>query len=215
MAESQGRKTMVAQRATSGRIDWEEVRQKLARWETPACGGERTLRPDEVRRIMDGRARALAQGSDCALESASRLEVVVFGLANERYAIETRFVREVIRPDVLTRLPSSVEFLIGLTNLRSEVLAVMDLRMFLGIAASKQKHVLQALVLGEDRSEFGIAVDSTEEVRFLVPDQLKPPPASIGGPKNRFLRGVTGDALIVLAGEILMVDPTFYIEEAE
>ncbi len=85
--------------------------------------------------MLDERARALARVPPAAPKASEVLEIATFALANEHYGVETRFVREVVRMADFTPLPGAPSFLVGVLNLRGEILALIDLRTFFGVAA--------------------------------------------------------------------------------
>src|SRR5947209_17105793 len=145
-------------------IDWEEVRARLAR-AVAATEGAQALSPERARAVMEARTRELARVPPVAERHTKLLEVVCFALANERYAVETRYVREVKELSDYTALPGAPPFLLGVINLRGEILAVIDLRKFFGVADRGVTDLSRVVVLGGERAEFGVLADATHEVR--------------------------------------------------
>jgi purine-binding chemotaxis protein CheW len=205
---------MRARRRRGGPIDWQEVRARLAR---ATAATEQALRhtPEQARAVLDERARALARVPAPAPRADRVLTVVTFGLANERYAIETRHVREVARFTDFTPLPGAPDFLVGVLNLRGEVLAVVDLRKFFGVARQGVTDLARVLVLGGEHAAFGVLADEAHEVTALRTDEVLEPPGSVAGVGREYLRGVTADALIVLDGEVLLRDARLFIDQGE
>jgi purine-binding chemotaxis protein CheW len=62
--------------------------------------------------------------------ASARLEVVEFLLAQERYGIATRCVREVLPLVELTPLPGVPPFVLGIANVRGQIVSVLDLKRF-------------------------------------------------------------------------------------
>jgi hypothetical protein len=116
----------------AGGTDWAEVRARLDRAGAATAEALR-LSPERARAVLEERARALARVPPAEYAGAV-LEVVTFDLAGERYALETRHVRAVVRLGEHTPVPGAPDFLVGVLNLRGEVLAVMDLGKVLGLA---------------------------------------------------------------------------------
>jgi purine-binding chemotaxis protein CheW len=204
---------MTAQRPATG-IDWKEIHARLARARQATEESVR-LSPERAREVMGERARLLARVPPRAPEAAEVLEVVTFALAGERYAIETRFVREVVRFEGLTPVPGAPDFLAGLRNLRGEILAVFDLRRFFGVADPGRSERSRVLVLGGDRTEFGVLADAVHEVTPLRVGEVGEPPASVAGAGRDYLRGVTAGALVVLDGAVLLADRRLFIDQEE
>ncbi len=173
------------------------------------------MRPGRARAILDERARALARVPPRPPTAAEVIEVAVFVLDDERYAVETGHVRRVVRLDGLTPVPGAPEALAGVVNLRGEVLAVFDLRALVGLPRREPTELTRVVVLGADRDELGILADAAVEVRDLRIDAIHDPPGSVEAPGRPLLRGVTADALIVLDGAALLADPRLVVDQNE
>ncbi len=199
-------------KTTGVRIDWQELRARLARAQAGLAAAEQ-LSAEQAKAVMDERARALARVPERDPDTKEILEVMLARLANERIAIETRFVREVHRPAEITPVPGSPSFLVGVTNLRGEVLAVMDLRELFGLPAAENVGRPQMVILGLQRPEFGLIVDEIYEVAKLRIGEILEPLASVAGLSRDCLRGVTADALLVLDGDGLLTDKRLYVDE--
>jgi chemotaxis signal transduction protein len=177
--------------------------------------GALCLAPERATEIMAERARALARVPAQAPLASEVLEVMIFSLGNERYSIETRHAREVVRLADLTPVPGVPDFLTGIINLRGEVLAVIDLRKFFGLEERGLTELSRVIVLGRERAEFGILADAVHNVTPLRIDEVLEPPESTAGVGRQYLRGVTTEALIVLDGTVLLRDPRLFIDQHE
>ena len=114
--------------------------------------------------MLEARARQLARVPDEPPRAGEVLELVGFVLAGERYGIESRFVREVARLTRFTPVPGTPAFVLGVTNLRGEILALFDLRHLLGVVAEGVTDLGRIVVLGEHRREFGLLADAASEI---------------------------------------------------
>ncbi len=142
------------------------------------------------------------------------LQVVTFTLGNERYAIETNHVREVVRLGVgHASLPGAPAFVFGAFNLRGEMVTVLDLRPFFGLPRREPSEQSRILVLGASRVEVGLLVDDAHEVVALRREQIHEPPASVAGTGRDYLLGVTSEAVIVLDGAVLLSDGRLFVDE--
>ncbi len=204
-------KSAIENRQSKIGIDWQAIKERLARSQAALTAVEQ-LSPEEARALMDRRAELLAHVPERAPDTSEVLEVMTFRLGDERVAIETRFIHEVTLPSDVTPLPGGPDFLLGLTNLRGEVTAVIDLRQFLGITTAVPSENPQVLVLGDEHIQFGIVADAVNEVQVLRIDEILDPPGSIAGVSAECLRGVTSDALMVLDGQVLIQDERLYVD---
>src|SRR5471032_258555 len=101
-------------------IDWQAVRKRLDRADA-AVEEAFNPSPAHAKAIMDARARRLAPMPAASRPPDANVSVVLFGLGRERYAIEARFVREVVRFADFTPVPGTPEFVVGVANLRGMV----------------------------------------------------------------------------------------------
>jgi purine-binding chemotaxis protein CheW len=194
--------------------DWEKIRSRLARAVATSEGTVR-LSPQRAWEVLEERARALARVPAAVAGAAEGIEVVTFALAGEEYAVPTRCVREVVRTADYTPLPGAPPFLLGVLNLRGDILALVDLCALLGLPGGGPADRAHILVLGEDRPEFGVLADAAHEVRTLLPGEVLPLPDSVSAAARPFLRGVTREALILLDGAALLKDSRLFIDEGE
>jgi purine-binding chemotaxis protein CheW len=194
--------------ASKKAIDWAAVRQRIA-----AAGEDRGLSREAKEVILAERARVLARPLEAAVAAISDLRLATFALANERYGIEAHLVVEISRLLDYTPLPHAPPHLVGITNVRGEILPVFDLRALLGLSRRALDDLSRLVVLGKERAEFGILADSTREFVALSAMDLFPPPASVSDDSRRYLRGVTKDALIVLDGSALLEDPRLFCDQ--
>lgn len=166
---------------------------------------------ESSRELLEERARQLARVPDAPSRAGEMLELIGFVLAGERYGIESRFVREVARLTRFTPVPGTPAFVLGVTNLRGEIVALFDLRNLLGIVAEGVTDLGKIVVLGEHRREFGLLADFASEVLSVATASLAQTDVAWG---RAYVRGVSPDGVIVLSGEALLSDPRLTIDPA-
>lgn len=205
---------MKAGRRRDAAIDWAEARERLA-------GAEESLDallhppPGRERELLDERARALARPAAHPASAAGRLELVVFRLGPERYALETRYAREVARLAGLTPVPGAPPVLSGVTNLRGDVLPVFDLTSALRPGNEPAGERVWVVVVGRETPELGVLADEVDRVESLLEEELRPPLETRTDAGRRWIRGVTADGLVVLEGDALLADPELAAERAD
>ena len=198
-------------RKTGETIDWQAMRNRLAQ-AAAATEESHRLTPERMRAILQERARIAARIPPQAPAAGSVLEVIRFHLGEERYAVETRYLREILRVKEITPLPGTPDFLVGIANLRGQIMAVFDLRRLFGISLAGETELTRVIVLGQERIEFGVLADAVDQVAMLPLDEVKESPASVAGITREYVRGVTADALILLDGAVLLRDPRLTID---
>ena len=145
-----------------------------------------------------------------ALALAFRDAALVVQMAS--YGIESRFVREVARLFRFTAVPGTPAFVLGVTNLRGEILALFDLRQLLGVVAEGITDLGRIVVLGEHRREFGLLADAASEILYVPGASLAQTETAWG---RAYVRGVSPDGVIVLSGEALLNDPRLTIDAGQ
>ena len=193
-------------------IDWREVRQRL---ESAHAAIERGLAPDaeQTRRILKARAQALAREPGKTEASAECLEVVEFLLAHETYAIESRHVREIFPLENLTPLPGTPVFVLGIINIRGEILSVIDIKKFFELPDKGLTDLNKVIVLQSETMRFGVLADAVLGVLRIPVAEIQPSLPTLTGIREQYLKGVTSERTIVLDAEKLLGDEKIVVQE--
>jgi len=138
-----------------------------------------------------------------------------FILDEELFALDIGKVREVLDYTKVTKIPNMPKFMMGVINLRGNVVPVVDMRLKFGMMKA-EKTVNTCIVIVEVFIEkevniLGIMVDSVQEVFELESGQIEPPP-KIGIKLNtEFIKGMgkKDDKFII----IMDVDRVFSADE--
>jgi len=192
-------------------IDWEAIHRRLAVAAAVISGGL-ARGPEESRRILEGRARAAAR-PPVKPDDGERLEVLAFSMAGETYGVETCHVREVCQLKDLTALPCTPPFVVGVMNLRGQILAIVDLRRFFELPARGLTELNRVIVLRGGDNELGLLADSIDGVRWVTASDLQEGLPTLTGIRERFLKGITGQLLAVLDGARLLGDAGLKVNE--
>jgi purine-binding chemotaxis protein CheW len=167
--------------------------------------------PADAQQIMRARARVLARIPERAPAQGSMLELLEFRLAQERYAIETRFVQEVHPLSELTPLPGTPSFMLGIVNLRGRILPVYDLKRFFDLPERGITDLHRVIFVQGHDLELGLLADVVVGVRSLAADQLQPSLPTLTGVRADYLKGVTDERLVVLDLDRVLSDPKILI----
>ncbi len=192
-------------------IDWREVHQRLA---AASAAVERVWAPDsgEAKRILKARAQALAREPGKA-EAADALELVEFLLAHEKYAVESRHVRDVCTLENLTPLPCTPAFVLGIVNLRGEILSVIDIKKFFDLPEEGLTDLNKVIVLRSGNMLFGILADAVTGVRRVPAAEIQPSLPTLTGVREAYLKGVTSERTVILDAEKLLRDEKIIVQE--
>jgi purine-binding chemotaxis protein CheW len=167
----------------------------------------------EKTRILHGRAVALAHKPEAPDAVEDRVEVVEFLLAQEHYAIESAFVREVQPLKGLTPLPCTPPFILGIVNVRGQILTVIDLKRFFDLPEHGITDLDKLIVVRSGPMELGILADVIAGVRLIPKRSLQPALPTLSGVRADFLKGISEDRAALLDAEKLLADKRIVVCE--
>lgn len=166
--------------------------------------------------ILKKRAKALSKELPVREYTTGQGEnLIKFLLAPERYAIESKYVREVTSLKELTRVPNTPDFVTGVINLRGQIISVIDLKKFFNLKQTGLTEFNKILVLSSPALLCGIIADKILENTFISLKELDPPPPTISGIGAEFILGIAEDGTIVLDGSGLLDTKTIIVDQQE
>jgi purine-binding chemotaxis protein CheW len=186
-------------------ISWSEILQRV---ETARETLERGAAPSpkEKDATLKSRAQALARETEEDGAALEFLDIIEFSLAAETYGIESAFVREVYPLKEFTPLPGTPPFVLGIVNVRGQILSVVDLKRFFGLPEKGLGQLNKAIIIRDDRMEFGILADAVLDARRIPLEAIQTAPPTVTGIGAGYLKGVTGGRVIILDAEKILGD---------
>ena len=191
-------------------VDWTAIHHRL---EHAAKALEQRLAPapEERKRILHERATILARELETHQVSQARLEVIEFLLGYERYAIESRWVREVYPLKEITPLPGTPSFVLGIINVRGQIVSVVDLKKFFDLPAKGLTDLNKVIIIGDDNVEFGVLADAVPGVCQIPSEEIQPPLPTQTGVRAAYVQGLTADRMVVLDVAKILADPAIKV----
>jgi purine-binding chemotaxis protein CheW len=137
---------------------------------------------------------------DVRPEKKNMLRVLCFSLGGEDYCIEVREAREVVRLGQVTHVPNTPAFIVGVVNLRGEIIPLVDIRYFFGLKEREEVGGARVIVTDTGGFSVGILVDAIDETLKIDEDSIQPPLVTIKGKMAEYTRGQVqlGDTISVL-----------------
>lgn len=142
-------------------------------------------------------------------------QYVTFCLAEELFGVEVNRTREILSVISVTSVPQTPDYMLGVINLRGQVVPVIDMRLKLGLSAAAETQdtciiVLEVLVDGEP-IVVGALADAVREVLEIKSDAIEPPPRLGTRLKTEFIKGMgkIDDEFLIL----LDIDKIFNSDE--
>lgn len=206
------RKTVTPAARQRNSIDWHEVKRRM---DSVRAAVEHIASPasQETQRILKARAQMLARTTEPAETGSERIEVLEFVLARENYAVETQHVRDVYPLEYLTPLPCTPAFVLGIVNLRGEILSVIDIKKFFDLPEKGLSNLNKVIVLESGAMRFGILADAIVGVHRIAVAGIQKSLPTLTGIREQYLKGVTPDRTTILDAEALLTDPKMVIQE--
>ncbi len=147
--------------------------------------------------------------SHASAPGAVTRKFLTFLLGQEVYAVDILRVKEIRGWSPVTRIPQAPESLLGVLNLRGAVVPVVDLRQRFGLRAVEFNATTVIIVLSlaneSGHREFGVVVDSVQDVIDIDTAGIKPTP-SVASSTAGFIEGIAShdqQMLILLDTESL------------
>ncbi len=126
---------------------------------------------------------------DIIEEDSLKDKYLTFKIAEEDYAVEVKYVIEIIGVQKITQLPDMQDFLKGVINLRGKVIPVIDIRLRFRLEEIDYSNRTCIIVVSFDDTYFGIIVDTVSEVVDIPEDTLTAPP-NAGAQHRRFIKSI-------------------------
>ncbi|EQB2597916.1 chemotaxis protein CheW [Aeromonas salmonicida] len=137
------------------------------------------------------------------------LQWVTFQLENETYGINVMQVQEVLRYTEIAPVPGAPEYVLGIINLRGNVVTVIDTRSRFGMPSGDVSENSRIVIIEAEKQVIGIMVDSVAEVVYLRSSEIDAAPTVGTEESAKFIQGVSnrdGQLLILVDLNKLLSD---------
>ncbi|GAA6622183.1 chemotaxis protein CheW [Scytonema sp. NUACC26] len=137
-------------------------------------------------------------------------QLCTFFLNKIYFGIDIQYVQEVIRPEVMTRIPLAPPDICGLINLRGQILTAINLQQRLEMGESVMRSTAKLIdeapgfhiVVCLDDEAVSLLVDEVGDVLEFTENTFQPPPATLKGRMRQMLAG----AYPLQEGFVLVLD---------
>jgi purine-binding chemotaxis protein CheW len=197
------------------KVDWSEINSKVNLVQE-SLNQKIALSYEEKRSIFKTRAQILAVEKKNETDLKEYIGIIEFTLASETYGIETKFIREVYPLKDFTILPGVPSFILGILNVRGQIISIIDLKKFSNLPEKGIGELNKVIIIHSEHMEFGILADTIHGTRSIAVDSLHESPVSANGIGAEYLKGITDDHIIILDVANILEDQKIIIhQEAE
>ena len=134
---------------------------------------------------------------------------VTFFLDNEKYGIKVMQVQEVLRMTEIAPVPGAPHYVLGIINLRGNVVTVIDSRKRFGLPDKDADDATRIVIIEAGDQVVGILVDSVAEVVDLRASEIETAPNVGTDESSKYIQGVSSQAeelLILVDVDKLLTD---------
>ncbi len=127
-------------------------------------------------------------------------QCVTFTLEGEIYGINVMQVQEVLRETEVAPVPGAPHYVIGIINLRGNVVSVIDARTRFGLMSKEDDDLSRIIVIEASTHTIGILVDSVAEVVDIKRSEIETAPNVGNDDTSKYIDGVVsrGEQLLIL-----------------
>jgi purine-binding chemotaxis protein CheW len=120
------------------------------------------------------------------------LQLVVFELDKEEYAVDIKDLQEIATIPEITPIPNAPKFIRGIINLRGKIIVILDLeKRFNLVREFELKDAGNIIITEMDQNNFGVVVDKVSEIISVPVDSVQETPTLVSSKINsEYLKGV-------------------------
>ena len=135
--------------------------------------------------IVDNSSKGVAESKKGEL-----LQYLTFKLIDETYGINVMHIREVLRYSEIAPVPGAPSYVMGIVNLRGNVVTVVDSRVRFGLPESVISDDTRIIIVEYENEQVGLLVDAVKEVFYLYQGEIEPTPNVGNAEAQMFIQGV-------------------------
>ncbi len=117
------------------------------------------------------------------------LQLVGFLVGGEEYAVPILSIQEIIKPIDYTRVPKTPPYVLGVFNLRGNVIPLIDLRQKFNIPSVEQNEDTRYIVIKDEQNVAGFVIDKITEAIRISTKHIEHPPETLKN-NNDMISGI-------------------------
>ena len=136
--------------------------------------------------------------SEGAEVNRSVVELVTFFVGDALCGMDILKVQEINKLIEMTRVPQAPEYVLGILNLRGDIVTIIDLGKKLGLKSTELSNKTRNIIVNSNEEHIGLMVEQISDVFQAEWEKVEAPPANLGDVQGKYFTGVfkTEDRLI-------------------
>ena len=135
-----------------------------------------------------------SKGDERKVQESVDFKMVTFSLSGKDYAIDIMYVKEIAKAGQFTYVPNTLPFVVGVYNLRGEIIPILDMRIFFNIHEAaidiNNTKLQNLLILTVEDQTFGIIVDKIDKVVGIQKSTIRPSHPLFADINIKYISGV-------------------------
>lgn len=153
----------------------------------------------------------MSQVAETASATDATTQWVTFFLDSEKYGIKVMQVKEVLRMTEIAPVPGAPDYVLGIINLRGNVVTVIDSRKRFGLPEKEPDDATRIVIIESGDQVVGILVDSVAEVVDLRNAEIETAPNVGNDESSKYIQGVSSSSKELL----ILVDVNKLLSDEE
>lgn len=178
------------------------------------AGRSRVQTEEQIRNILEQRAKALAQAPEIEIEQ-DLTDYIIVTVGPEKFALEITVIQEIQTLRGLTSVPGANDVWSGVVNLRGRLLPVLDMARTLGISPNDRNYTEtgRIVVVSVGLYHMGLLVEDVLGVQRIAGNEIRPSLVDSSTHTREMFSGITSDMISVLDLNALAHDPRVTIQD--
>ncbi|GHV06228.1 chemotaxis protein CheW [Campylobacterota bacterium] len=139
---------------------------------------------DQLQQVLKNQAKQKREASEPSKHDEGVVQLVCFMVDDEEFAVPILSIQEIIKPIEATRVPSTPNYVLGVFNLRGNVLPLIDLRSKFSGQKSVYTEETRFIVIQNKNQVSGFVIDKLTEATRLKESDIDPAPEGMESEEN-------------------------------
>lgn len=148
------------------------------------------MTPLQLLQGLELKAKRTAHGLPQQMDIQTTWDAIGFRLMGQRLVVAMKDVREILTLPIMTRIPGARNWVLGIANIRGNLMPILDLSGFLTNEPGELKRRSRILVVSQRGVTAGLMVDEVFGMRHFLDEEFSPQHAAgKGTPLESYLMG--------------------------
>jgi purine-binding chemotaxis protein CheW len=163
------------------------------------------------RTILKARAKRNAE-KIAHIESLDSVYFLVFRVVKEIYAIENKWIKEVVKVGSFTTIPGTPDFVMGVANIRGNIYSAININRFLSAREYGLSELNKLIIISNGDVEYGFVADEIMGFSETRLSDISEVPDNYNQLYKEFVTGICKTGALILNGKALTESNKIIIE---